>query len=114
MTSNYVRPSKDIRDAGEHRDCCCICGKGLMVPRQWWCAECGRERGITSYAKAPEWVRFLVKDEEKRRRNFSRDDDGGLVSLDEMVDQEEADDEGGEPWPEALTVNGPDWPRHGG
>ncbi len=68
-----MKIGRDERDTGKHYACCAICGCALRVAAQWWCADCGREFGLTDYMIAPGWAQFLVLSERKRRHEFHRD-----------------------------------------
>jgi len=48
---------------------------------------------------APAWVKFLADEEQRRRRQGPRDE--ASIEFESLEDQE----------PDALVVNGPDWPR---
>jgi hypothetical protein len=67
-----VPPSPDVRDEAGG-PCCSLCGKALRGT-DWACLPCKRHHHLpVSTAEWPEWAKFLLLSEQKRRRHLKRD-----------------------------------------
>lgn len=90
-----VKLGRDDRESGKYYACCCICGRGMAYgTTSWWCRDCRAEFGLTTYASANipkmQWVRYLVREERKRRHAVGRD--AAMLSLDALEETENGED----------------------